>query len=180
LHALLCGCHKADIPIEPTETTNQEARVKPTRASEASLLATLAVDSGVGCELRARTLDVSVVSGVGGETADDGTSAALLVEEVVGVLGLDEGLRLAGQRVGSDEGSSEDGAAKVVVFALGPDGSVFRLGELLKTRIMHQFGYSILAECVHSRLSLGSHNHRVARSRKPSMQRGRHHRQWWW
>lgn len=132
LIALFCACRKADTQTDQEAHLAEEARAEPPRSNEAALLAALAVDRSVGSELRAGALDVGVVSGVLNKTADHGTSRALLVEEVVGVLGLDEGLGLARERVGSDESSGEDGTAKVVVFAFGPDRGVLRLGELLE------------------------------------------------
>lgn len=156
------------IPHRTTRNTrSKKPDVEPTPITAVALLAALAEDGGVRRELSTGALDVGVVAGVGAETADDRTGTAPLVEEVVGVLGLNKGFGLAGQGVGSDEGSTNDGAAKVVVFALGPDRGVFSIGELVDSRALCQFLCSISAVRLHSHRSLGSHNHRVAQSLRP-------------
>lgn len=109
------------IPKQVKRRPDPRSQTLTTWSDEAALLTALAVDGSVGSELGAGSLDVGVVSGVWRKTANHGTGRALLVEEVVGVLGLHKGLGLAGQGVGPDERSSEDGTSKVVVFALGPD-----------------------------------------------------------
>jgi hypothetical protein len=93
-------------------------------------LAAVSEDVGIAGELVAASEDVGGVSGIGGKSSDDGRYIPSLVVEVIGVLGLDEGLRDTGKGFGSGEGSRDDGTTVVVKLALVVLGGEFLSGEL--------------------------------------------------
>lgn len=90
--------------------------------NHAVLLTASAVCERIGKEFRTAPLKVEIVSGIRVEELE--RAASLLVVKVVGVLRLDKDFGLAWQRAGTNQGASEDGAAKVVVFALRSDRGV--------------------------------------------------------
>lgn len=100
---------------------------RPTR-----LLTTVSKDVGVVGELVAASENVGSVFGIGGKTSDDRRHVAILVVEIVGVLGLDERLGDTGKRFGSGEGTGDDGSTVVVELALLVLGGQSSSGELWK------------------------------------------------